>query len=54
MLKLLRAEGPGYVLADWPSHYALYDHNKGAQAAPRHDLYLFGERLVSEGFCMIC
>jgi hypothetical protein len=31
-----------YVLKSWPSGYQLYDHHKGAQNEPRHDLYLFG------------
>ncbi|KAF5350260.1 hypothetical protein D9758_007792 [Tetrapyrgos nigripes] len=38
-------EGP-YVLQDWPKGYAMFDHNKGLQAAPRHDIYLFGPKKV--------
>ncbi|KAI0075301.1 hypothetical protein K474DRAFT_1664349 [Panus rudis PR-1116 ss-1] len=35
-------DGPAYVLKDWPSGYAMFDHNKGPQANPRHDPYLYG------------
>ncbi|KAH9479391.1 hypothetical protein JR316_0007981 [Psilocybe cubensis] len=41
-LKLKLAEGPKYVLRDFPEGYRLFDHNKGPHKAPRHDLYLFG------------
>ncbi|KAG7445019.1 uncharacterized protein BT62DRAFT_970236 [Guyanagaster necrorhizus] len=34
--------GPSYVLQDWPAGYRMYDHHKGLQGAPRHDIYLFG------------
>ena len=34
--------GPNYVLKSWPDSYRLYDHHKGPQDNPRHDLYLFG------------
>lgn len=32
-----------YVLRDWPRGYRLYDHHKGPESNPRHDLYLYGE-----------
>lgn len=32
-----------YVLRDWPRGYRMYDHHKGPEANPRHDLYLYGE-----------
>ena len=33
-----------WVLKEWPTHYHLYDHNKGQPGgAVRHDLYLIGE-----------
>ncbi|PPQ91873.1 hypothetical protein CVT25_000748 [Psilocybe cyanescens] len=41
-LKLNLPVGPKYVFRDFPDGYRLYDHNKGPQKAPRHDLYLFG------------
>ncbi|KAK0214792.1 hypothetical protein IW262DRAFT_1277891 [Armillaria fumosa] len=34
--------GPTYVLQDWPAGYRMFDHHKGIQSAPRHDIYLFG------------
>ncbi|PBK99726.1 hypothetical protein ARMGADRAFT_985610 [Armillaria gallica] len=34
--------GPSYVLQDWPAGYRMFDHHKGIQSAPRHDIYLFG------------
>jgi Transcription-silencing protein, cryptic loci regulator Clr2/Transcription-silencing protein Clr2 len=34
--------GPNYVLKSWPDGYRLYDHQKGPEDNPRHDLYLFG------------
>lgn len=42
-LKLITV-GPKYVFRDFPDGYRLYDHNKGPQKAPRHDLYLFGAK----------
>ncbi|KAJ8095235.1 hypothetical protein PM082_010458 [Marasmius tenuissimus] len=41
-------EGPTYVLADWPSGYRFYCHNKGAKDSPRQDPYLFGSRFVGK------
>jgi hypothetical protein len=35
--------GPSYVLKDWPKGYRMFDHHKGPQDNPRHDLYLMGE-----------
>ncbi|KIJ56198.1 hypothetical protein M422DRAFT_23536 [Sphaerobolus stellatus SS14] len=35
-----------YCLGSWPEGYWMFDHNKGAINAPRHDLYLFGSKLV--------
>ncbi|KAF7308486.1 Actin-related protein 8 [Mycena chlorophos] len=32
-----------HVLRDFPAGYRMFDHHKGKQAAPRHDVYLFGE-----------
>ncbi|KZT43074.1 hypothetical protein SISSUDRAFT_1124970 [Sistotremastrum suecicum HHB10207 ss-3] len=32
-----------HILEAWPENYAFYDHNKGPQSGPRHDLYLFGK-----------
>ncbi|TDL23632.1 hypothetical protein BD410DRAFT_820615 [Rickenella mellea] len=40
--KLNYPPGPSYVLKNWPAGYKMYDHNKGPQANPRHDPYLFG------------
>ncbi|KAF9073278.1 hypothetical protein BDP27DRAFT_1417405 [Rhodocollybia butyracea] len=31
-----------YVLRDWPANYQMFLHNKGSQADPRQDVYLFG------------
>ncbi|THV02463.1 hypothetical protein K435DRAFT_749121 [Dendrothele bispora CBS 962.96] len=39
-------KGPSYVLQDWPTGYAMFDHNKGPAENPRHDIYLFGPRKV--------
>jgi hypothetical protein len=39
-------EGPSYVLKDWPRGYGFFDHNKGSQDAPRHDLYLMGRSII--------
>ncbi|KAF9466099.1 hypothetical protein BDZ94DRAFT_1158717 [Collybia nuda] len=39
---LERPAGPNYVLKDWPEGYRLFDHHKGPEANPRHDLYMFG------------
>lgn len=35
-------EGPTYVFRSFPDGYGFFDHNKGIQSAPRHDLYLYG------------
>ncbi|KAJ7577040.1 hypothetical protein C8J56DRAFT_972179 [Mycena floridula] len=35
-------EGKNYVLKDWPANYKMFDHHKGPQASPRHDVYLYG------------
>ncbi|KAF8630139.1 hypothetical protein AX15_003092 [Amanita polypyramis BW_CC] len=35
-------EDQEYVLAGWPEGYRLFDHNKGPENNPRHDVYLFG------------
>ncbi|KAJ7066548.1 hypothetical protein C8F01DRAFT_1019945 [Mycena amicta] len=35
-------ESHRHVLRSFPSGYCMYDHHKGKQAAPRHDVYLFG------------
>ncbi|KAI5895446.1 uncharacterized protein SCHCODRAFT_02573048 [Schizophyllum commune H4-8] len=37
-------EGKNYVLRDWPAGYRMYDHHKGPEHGPRHDMYLFGGR----------
>jgi hypothetical protein len=42
-LTLCYLEGPPYVLREWPRGYRMYDHLKGPQDAPRHDIYLFGK-----------
>ncbi|TFK63002.1 hypothetical protein BDN72DRAFT_827027 [Pluteus cervinus] len=31
-----------YVLKDWPPGYRMFDHHKGPERGPRHDVYLFG------------
>lgn len=36
------AVGPNYVLRAWPDGYRMFDHHKGPQNNPRHDIYLFG------------
>ena len=36
------SENQEYVLAAWPEGYRLFDHNKGPENNPRHDVYLFG------------
>ncbi|KAH9940842.1 uncharacterized protein BXZ73DRAFT_98674 [Epithele typhae] len=41
------AEGPKYVLKDFPHGYHMYDHNKGPEKAPRHDPYLCGSTSVN-------
>ncbi|KAG2011803.1 hypothetical protein CC2G_011877 [Coprinopsis cinerea AmutBmut pab1-1] len=30
------------VLKDWPANYRFYDHHKGIENNPRHDIYLYG------------
>ncbi|KAH7105805.1 hypothetical protein BKA62DRAFT_688018 [Auriculariales sp. MPI-PUGE-AT-0066] len=37
-----------YILADWPEGYAFFDHNKGIPPDQRHDLYLYGSKLVGK------
>ncbi|EGN96813.1 hypothetical protein SERLA73DRAFT_75668 [Serpula lacrymans var. lacrymans S7.3] len=39
---LKMADGPNYVLRSWPEGYKMFDHNKGAESNPRHDVYLIG------------
>ncbi|KAF8809462.1 hypothetical protein BYT27DRAFT_7162823 [Phlegmacium glaucopus] len=39
---LQMAEGPSYILRDFPVGYGFFDHNKGNEVDPRHDLYLYG------------
>ncbi|KAF5383714.1 hypothetical protein D9615_003660 [Tricholomella constricta] len=34
--------GPTYMLRNWPAGYKFFDHQKGPDSAPRHDLYLYG------------
>jgi hypothetical protein len=43
-LSVLVLDGPSYVLKNWPEGYRMFDHHKGPQATPRHDVYLMGER----------
>lgn len=43
ILTLRIVEGPSYVLKSFPENYAMYDHHKGPQNDPRHDIYLYGE-----------
>ncbi|KAJ7623176.1 hypothetical protein FB45DRAFT_924794 [Roridomyces roridus] len=31
-----------HVLTGWPDGYRMFDHHKGKQDSPRHDVYLFG------------
>ncbi|KAG6890321.1 hypothetical protein C0995_009528 [Termitomyces sp. Mi166 len=33
---------PSYILRNWPTGYAFFDHHKGPADNPRHDLYLYG------------
>ncbi|KAL0575194.1 hypothetical protein V5O48_006788 [Marasmius crinis-equi] len=40
--------GHAYVLADWPTDYRLYCHQKGPQADPRRDIYLFGSKATAK------
>lgn len=42
-------EGPKYVLKSWPTGYQFFDHNKGPVKNPRHDAYLIGMYVVSNG-----
>lgn len=37
------SETKKYVLKSWPDGYQMYDHNKGPEGNPRHDLYLVGK-----------
>ncbi|KII85918.1 hypothetical protein PLICRDRAFT_165479 [Plicaturopsis crispa FD-325 SS-3] len=46
-LELHKPEGPNYVLRGWPEGYKFFDHNKGKQSAPRHDIYLIGSASVN-------
>ena len=33
---------PSYMIKDWPSGYALFNHLKGPSDKPRSDFYLYG------------
>ncbi|KAF8634585.1 hypothetical protein AX17_004174 [Amanita inopinata Kibby_2008] len=37
-------ESQEYILKDWPEGYRMFDHAKGPEHDPRHDVYLFGSR----------
>ncbi|TFK39812.1 hypothetical protein BDQ12DRAFT_628755 [Crucibulum laeve] len=43
-IELGMADGSNYILKDWPQGYRMYDHHKGREMDPRHDIYLFGPK----------
>ena len=36
-------EGKNYVLSSFPAGYQMFDHHKGPENKPRHDVYLIGQ-----------